>query len=140
MGMIHVLPPEAIDELLRTALVGRIACCAHGGDGGDGRPYVVPLAYGYDGEAVYAHSGPGRKIRLMRAQPLVSFEVDQAEAPDRWRSAIAEGVYEELTDPAARERALRIVYPPPAVPPDLPPETVVYRLRLTSKSGRYEVP
>ena len=140
MGVIHVLPAEGIEELLRTALVGRIACCAHGVEGGDGRPYVVPLAYGYDGEAVYAHSGPGRKIRLMRAQPLVSFEVDQAEAPDRWRSAIAEGVYEELTDRGERERALRIVYPPPAAVPELGPETVVYRIRLTAKSGRYEVP
>src|ERR671915_2652618 len=139
MGIIRELPTEEIEALLRTAIVGRIACCGHGA-AGDGRPYLVPLAYGYDGAAVYAHSGPGRKLRLMRANPLVTFEVDAAEAPDRWRSVIAEGVYEELTDPAARERALRIVYPPPAVPPDLPPGTVVYRLRLTSKSGRYEVP
>ncbi len=140
MGVIHVLPPDGIEELLRTALVGRIACCAHGLAGDDGRPYVVPLAYGYDGEAVYAHSGPGRKIRLMRAQPLVSFEVDQAEAPDRWRSAIAEGVYEELTDPADRARALSIIYPPPAAMPELGAATIVYRIRLTAKSGRYEVP
>jgi nitroimidazol reductase NimA-like FMN-containing flavoprotein (pyridoxamine 5'-phosphate oxidase superfamily) len=89
---------------------------------------------------VYAHSGPGRKIRLMRAQPLVSFEVDQAEAADRWRSAIAEGVYEELTDPAERARALAIIYPPPGVVPALGAATVVYRIRLTAKSGRYEVP
>ena len=140
MGVIRVLPPDEIEELLRTALVGRIACCAHGAEGADGRPYVVPLAYGYDGEAVYAHSGPGRKIRLMRAQPLVSFEVDRAEAADRWRSVIAEGIYEELTDPTERERALRLVYPPPAEVPALGPETVVYRLRLTAKSGRFEVP
>lgn len=140
MGTIHVLPAEGIEKLLRTAIVGRIACCAHGAEGGDGRPYLVPLAYGYDGEAVYAHSGPGRKIRLMRAQPLVSFEVDAAEAADRWRSAIAEGVYEELTDPAARERALRIVYPPPESVPMLGPETVVFRIRLTAKSGRHETP
>ena len=79
MGVIRVLPVEGIEELLRTAVVGRIACCAHGA-GEAGRPYVVPLAYGYDGEAIYAHSGPGRKIRLMRAQPLVSFEVDDAAA------------------------------------------------------------
>jgi nitroimidazol reductase NimA-like FMN-containing flavoprotein (pyridoxamine 5'-phosphate oxidase superfamily) len=143
MGVIRDLPPEAIEALLQTALVGRIACCAHGADGedgGDARPYVVPLAYGYDGEAVYAHSGPGRKIRLMRAQPLVCFEVDQAEAPDRWRSAIAEGVYEELTDPAARARALRVVYPLPAPLPALDPATIVYRIRLTGRSGRYEAP
>ncbi len=140
MGTIHELPGEGIEELLRTSLVGRIACCGHGAEGGDGRPYVVPLAYGYDGEAVYAHSGTGRKIRLMRAQPLVGFEVDRAEAADRWQSAIAEGVYEEIVDPDERARALRIVYPPPAAVPELGPETVVYRIRLTAKSGRYEVP
>jgi len=140
MGTIHVLPDEGIEELLRTALVGRIACCAHGVEGGDGRPYLVPLAYGYDGEAIYAHSGVGRKIRLMRAQPLVAFEVDRAAAADRWRSAIAEAVYEELTDPTDRQHGLAIVYPPPAKVPDLPPETVVYRLRITARSGRYEVP
>jgi nitroimidazol reductase NimA-like FMN-containing flavoprotein (pyridoxamine 5'-phosphate oxidase superfamily) len=140
MGTIHILPDDEIETLLRTALVGRIACCAHGVEGGDGRPYLVPFAYGYDGEAVYAHSGVGRKIRLMRAQPLVTFEVDEATAPDRWRSAIAEGIYKELTEPAAREWALAIIYRPPAAVPDLPPETIVYRIRLTTKSGRYELP
>jgi nitroimidazol reductase NimA-like FMN-containing flavoprotein (pyridoxamine 5'-phosphate oxidase superfamily) len=140
MGSIHILPSDQIEDLLRTALVGRIACCAHGADGDDDRPYLVPLAYGYDGEAVYAHSTVGRKIRIMRANPRVTFEVDSAEAADRWRSVIAEGVYEELTDPVERVAALRIVYPPPAIPPVLPQETVLYRIRLTSKSGRYEVP
>lgn len=136
MGLIHVLPDDEIEELLRTALVGRIACWAPGL--GDGRPFLVPLAYGYDGAAVYAHSGVGTKIRMMRAQPLVSFEVDRAEAADRWQSVIAEATYEELTDPEARARALRIVYPPPGGIPQLPPETVVYRLLITAKSGRYE--
>ena len=139
MGTIHVLPDDQIEDLFRTAIVGRIACCAHG-DGEDGRPYLVPLAYGYDGAAIYAHSGPGRKLRLMRAQPLVSVEVDQAEAPDRWRSAIAEAVFEEIAEPEARARALRIVYPPPGEVPDLGAQTVVFRLRITAKSGRYEVP
>jgi hypothetical protein len=139
MGVIHVLPENEIEELLRTALVGRIGCCAHGA-GGDDRPFVVPLAYGYDGGAVYAHSGVGRKIRAMRAQPLVCFEVDQAEAPDRWRSVIADAFYEELTEPEARERALAVIYPDSDERPILPPETIVYRLRLTAKSGRYEVP
>ena len=137
MGTIHTLPEAEIEALLRTSLVGRIACCAADDDV---RPYLVPLAYGYDGEAIYAHSGPGRKIKVMRAQPLVSFEVDAVDAADRWRSVIAEGTYEELIEPDDRARALAIIYPPPAVAPELPAGTVVYRLRLTAKSGRYEVP
>jgi nitroimidazol reductase NimA-like FMN-containing flavoprotein (pyridoxamine 5'-phosphate oxidase superfamily) len=138
MGVISVLPEDKIEELLRTAIVGRIACCAHGAEGGDGRPYVVPLAYGYDGEAIYAHSGPGRKIGLMRAQPLVTVEVDHADASDRWRSVIAEGIYEEISHAEYRQRALEIIYPDSI--PDLAPETIVFRIRLTAKSGRYEVP
>ena len=140
MGTIHVLPDDQIEELLRTAVVGRIACCAWGLAGDEGRPFLVPLAYGYDGEAVYAHSGPGRKLRLMRAQPLISFEVDAAEATDRWRSVIAEGTYEELASPVDRARALTIIYPPPARVPELSDGTIIYRIRLTAKSGRYEVP
>jgi uncharacterized protein len=139
MGVIRVLPDDDIEELLRTAIVGRIACCDHG-QNSDGRPYLVPLAYGYDGEAIYAHSGPGRKLEFMRAQPLVTFEVDEATAPDRWRSVIAEGVFEEITEGHAREAALRIIYPEPALLSELGAFTVVYRIRLTARSGRYETP
>lgn len=138
MGTIHVLPPDEIEQLLRTAIVGRIACCGHGAVG-DGRPYLVPLAYGYDGEAVYAHSGPGRKLDLMRAEPRVTFEVDEAQAPDRWRSVIAEGIFEEIDDPRRRLDALAVIYGPAAIP-DLGSQTVVFRLRLTARSGRYETP
>src|ERR687889_2013235 len=106
MGTIHELPAEGIEALLRTAIVGRIACCGHGRTG-DGRPYLVPLAYGYDGESVYAHSGPGRKLDFMRAEPRVTFEVDQATAPDRWQSVVAEGTFEEISDPEERSTALR---------------------------------
>jgi hypothetical protein len=139
MGTIEMLSPAEIDELLRTAIVGRIACCDHGA-GGNGRPYLVPIGFGYDGEAVYAHSGPGRKLDLMRAQPLVTFEVDAAEATDSWRSVIAEGTFEEVTGTDARSHALRTIYPPPAAVPMLGPETVVFRIRLTSVSGRRETP
>lgn len=139
MGVIRVLNPEGIEALLRTAIVGRIACCGHGRYG-DGRPYLVPLAYGYDGEAVFAHTGPGRKLELMRAEPRVTFEVDEAAAPDRWRSVIAEGTFEEIVDEDERARALRAIYPAPVPIPDLGAMTVVFRIRLTAKSGRYETP
>lgn len=131
-----MLGPDEIEQLLHTALVGRIACCDHA----DGcRPYVVPLAYGYDGEAVYAFSTPGRKIHMMRRQPLVTFEVDEAFAEDRWRSVIAEGEYEELAEPAARDAGLRVIFPGGDVPA-MDAGTIVYRIRLTRKSGRYETP
>lgn len=136
MGKIFVLNDEGIERLLSTALVGRIACASS--TEGDGRPYIVPLAYGYDGEAVYAMGPAGRKIRIMRQQPLVSFEVDEASAEDRWSSVVAEGVYEELAG-EDRARAARIIVGDDRAP-EPPPEIVVYRLVLTLKTGRFELP
>lgn len=137
MGKIFVLDDQRIEQLLASALVGRIACAAPSIDGG--RPYLVPLAYGYDGDAVYAAGPIGRKIRIMREQPLVSFEVDQADAEDRWQSVVAEGTYEELTDVAERQRGLGIIHGAGHVP-DASSSLIVYRLVLTSKSGRFELP
>jgi nitroimidazol reductase NimA-like FMN-containing flavoprotein (pyridoxamine 5'-phosphate oxidase superfamily) len=137
MGKIFVLDQEGIETLLSTALVGRIACCAP--DEGGGRPYIVPLAYGYDGDAVYAFSTPGRKIHIMRKQPLVSFEVDQAEAEDRWQSVVAEGTYEELTSDAGKSLAKGVIFGSNPVP-ELSEGTIFYRLVLTQKTGRFELP
>jgi hypothetical protein len=137
MGSIFVLPDDRIEALLRTAIVGRIACCDHAESG---RPYLVPIAFGYDGEALYAHSSPGRKVRIMRANPLVTIEVDEATASDRWSSVVAEGTYEEITDPSERAAGLRIIYPLPAEPPELAADTIVFRINLTAKSGRCELP
>ena len=137
MGKIFVLDNERIEHLLSTALVGRIACASP--EEGGGRPYIVPLAYGYDGEAVYAMGPIGRKIRIMRKQPLISFEVDEAEAEDRWQSVVAEGEYQELVTESERQAALRIIAGDEELP-ELADSTVVYRLVLTQKSGRFELP
>lgn len=139
MGVIRDLPEDQIEELLRTAVIGRIACCGHGATG-DGRPYVVPIAYGYDGHSIYAHSGPGRKLDFMRAEPRVSFEVDDGTASDRWRSVIVEATFEEIADPGERETALRTLYPEPSPLPGLGTHTAVFRLAITAKSGRFEMP
>jgi hypothetical protein len=50
---------------------------------------------------------------------------------------VAEGTFQELTGDE-REQALRIIYPETI--PDLGGQTVVFRITLTSKSGRYERP
>ncbi len=139
MGKIYILGDEAIERLLRTALVGRIACCATEFDG-QARPYVVPLAYGYDGDYVYAFSGPGRKIEIMRAQPLVSFEVDEAIAEDRWSSVIADGEFEELTDETGRRHAHGVLFGENSAVPEFRPDQIVYQIRLTRKTGRFELP
>jgi hypothetical protein len=135
MGRIFALDSDGIEAVLRRAIVGRVACCAHDGE----RPYLVPIPFGYDGESVYSISGPGRKLDIMRAQPAVTFEVDEVEAEDRWRSVIADGEFEEITEPEARCRAIEVVAPR-AGAGSVSPDAIVYRIRLTRTTGRFEVP
>lgn len=135
MGVIRHLPPEEIETLLADAIVGRIACNAPGE-----RPYLVPLAYAYDGESIYAVSGPGRKLDLMRADPRITFEVDRVERSDRWRSVVANGEFEEVDDAGAIQMAIGLIEGATGVPVEMGEHTIVFRLRLTEKSGRYETP
>lgn len=101
--MIEELDEREIDVFLRRQVVGRVGCHA------DGRTYVVPVIYAWDGEAVYVQSIEGRKIEMMRANPEVVFEVDEYESEDGcWRSVILEGVYEELEGTRA-EAALALL-------------------------------
>ena len=99
--MIAELDRAEIDDLLHAQIVGRIGCHA------DGQTYVVPVIYAYDGEAFYVYTFEGRKVRMMRASPHVCFEVDEYERGS-WRSAIAQGRYEEL-DADGAERALTLL-------------------------------
>lgn len=135
MGVIRHLESESIEALLASSIVGRIACNAAGE-----RPYLVPLAYAYDGESVYAVSGPGRKIDLMRADSRVSFEVDRVEASDRWQSVVGEGEFEEVTDADEIQMAVGLLEGATGVPVVMGDHSIVFRLRLSAKSGRYETP
>lgn len=134
--MIGMLTDREIDELLRTRRVGRIACTAND------RPYLVPICYSYDGADIYCSSGQGRKIDLMREQPLVCFEVDEIENESTWKSVIVEALYEEITDQSARERVIAQLAPIDAhvVPRSIDASrgTVVFRLKMTAASGRFE--
>lgn len=89
--VIAELDEHEIDAFLRRCVIGRIGCHA------DGYTYVVPVVYVWEGECLYVQSIEGRKIRMMRANPQVVFEVDEYESDSgSWQSVIVEGVYEEL--------------------------------------------
>ncbi|MEZ4530197.1 MAG: pyridoxamine 5'-phosphate oxidase family protein [Thermomicrobiales bacterium] len=135
MGVIHHLDSDGIEALLAGSIVGRIACNQPGE-----RPYLVPLAYAYDGDSIYAVSGPGRKLDLMRSDPRVSFEVDRVEQSDRWQSVVAEATFEEIADPDEVQLAVALVERATGVPVVMGAHSVVFRLRITARSGRYELP
>lgn len=142
------LTKEQIENVLRSELMGRIGCHA------EGRTYVVPVSYAYDGEYVYAHSSEGLKLRTMRANPAVCFEVEQIDDLANWRTVLAWGTFEELAD-ADEERAWRRLHErfgpyvtsetaSPASGPRTAQDvsgarrSVFYRIKLIERTGRFE--
>jgi uncharacterized protein len=139
------LTSAEIDDLLRNEAIGRIGCYAFG------RPYVVPITYAYDGVAVYAHSREGMKLRAMRSNPAVCFEVDRMVSLSDWRSVIALGTFSELEAreaEVAMELLHRRLAPLVASATSLPDSRVhasgrpwaVFRILLGERSGRFERP
>jgi nitroimidazol reductase NimA-like FMN-containing flavoprotein (pyridoxamine 5'-phosphate oxidase superfamily) len=96
------LAAEEVEAFLREQVVARIGC--HAG----GETYVVPVIYAYEDGAAHVMSVEGRKIRMMRENPRVCFEVDRYDGETgSWRSVIAQGRFEELSgDDAAAALAL----------------------------------
>jgi uncharacterized protein len=140
--MLGTLDDEQIDQLLRSETVGRIGVHA------DGRTYVVPTTYVYDGDAIYGHAAEGMKIRMMRANRSVCFEVDHIGDMANWRSVIAWGTYEELGGDLGiaamnllRSRLAPLTSSETAGPAGRAARDgieVAYRIRLTERTGRFE--
>jgi uncharacterized protein len=51
----------------------------------------VPVTYAFHRGDIYGHSGVGMKVRMMRANPHVCFEVDRVVSQSNWQSVIAWG-------------------------------------------------
>ncbi|RYY40662.1 MAG: pyridoxamine 5'-phosphate oxidase family protein [Chitinophagaceae bacterium] len=99
--MLGRLSPQEIESVLHSQLIGRIGCHA------DGETYVVPISYVYDGKHVICHTHEGKKIRMMRANPKVCFQVDDMADMANWKSVIAQGRFEELERPEERNAAMK---------------------------------
>ena len=144
--MIGQLSREQIHQVLNSQLVGRLGCST------DGKTYIVPVAFAFDGTYIYAHSKAGSKIVMMRKNPEVCFQVDIIENMANWRSVIIQGQYEELKSPAEQAKAFKILRDrlSPVVTSDTtkpiqapPPgekrlRPVFFRIAIVEQSGRYE--
>lgn len=139
--MLGELNAHQIEDLLGTAVIARIGCLH------DGRVYVVPVTYAYDGTYVWGHSMDGAKLQAMRAHPEVCVEVEHVDDLSNWRSVIAWGTFEECSGEDWHagmallvERIMPLLtFPPHQYPDPKGPGTgIVYRIKLASKTGRFE--
>ena len=90
--------------ILREGTLGRLGCIAAGW------PYVVPVNYYFDGENIYIHTLPGKKLDALRANPRVCLQVDEIKDPYNWRSVIAYGTFEEILSEETQENVLTKLY------------------------------
>ena len=110
---------EIKDRTVIDAIIRQCRVCRLGLSDGE-EPYIVPLCFGYDGEAFYFHSAPeGRKIDILRKNNRVCVEFDipgdmkVAEQSCKWgityRSVIGFGTAEIVDNPKAKRKALKIL-------------------------------
>jgi hypothetical protein len=103
-----------INDVLKSAKVGRLGLYDASS------PYVVPVNFAFETGHIYFHSADvGTKIRLMKKNPSVCFEVDQyistVEASNvcdydtAYRSVIAFGKARILEDAEEKVKALRLI-------------------------------
>lgn len=147
--MVSELSQEQIDQVLYAEGFGRIGCHA------EGRTYVVPINYVYDGTYIYAHCINGMELQTMRINPEVCFEVDQITDTSNWRSVITWGTFEELEGEAATQATYLLIQRHmtmiasgqsieemksihPSDIDELLQNILVYRIHLTEKTGRFE--
>ncbi|HEY5674717.1 MAG TPA: pyridoxamine 5'-phosphate oxidase family protein [Malonomonas sp.] len=141
-----VTDPAELTEILRAGRVCRLAIAA------EPAPYIVPLNYGYRDGVLYFHSAQqGRKIELLRQNPLVGFEIsldlgivtgEQAcNWGARYRSVIGCGRIEFIEGLEEKRRGLDAImaqyapgdfsYPAAAVQ-----GTCLYKLLISDISGK----
>ncbi len=136
----------AIESIIRRASVCRLAMCQ------DGRPYMVPLCFGYKDRTLYFHSAEkGRKIEILRRNNNVCFEVDidhqlmQADQACGWgmkyRSVMGFGRARLIEDAESKRQALDIImqhysdkafeYPSEAIE-----STMIIKVEIDSMTGK----
>ena len=103
-AMISPMGREDSCDLLKNRKLGRIGCDV------EGIPYVVPVNYVFDGETVFVHSLPGRKITALRKNPNVCLQVDDIADNYHWRSVIVFGQFLEVNDEAERDEILAMMF------------------------------
>ena len=93
--MLGSLTNDEVQNVLTSNAIGRLACC------NEQQPYIMPVTYAYDGNYIYGQTNEGHKLKILRSNPNVCFEVEQITDMANWKSVIVFGQFEELEDEQA---------------------------------------
>ena len=95
--MLGELNDMQINNVLSSQVLGRLACT------NGKQPYIVPVTYTYDGKYIYGQTNEGLKLKMLRKNPNVCFEVDMMTDMRHWQSVIVYGKFMELKDEEAKK-------------------------------------
>jgi nitroimidazol reductase NimA-like FMN-containing flavoprotein (pyridoxamine 5'-phosphate oxidase superfamily) len=136
MNIGKLIDIEAL-AVLREGSLGRLGCIAYDW------PYVVPVNYFFDGKDIYIHTLPGKKLDALHANPRACLQVDEIKDSYNWRSVIAYGTFEEVSDDKTRDNLLAKLYS--KLPHMTPVESrldstgiIVFRIKVEEVTGMAE--
>ncbi len=136
----------AIEDIIRKAQVCRLGLTENG------RPYIVPLCFGYKDNTLYFHSArEGKKLDIIRKNNKVCFEIDTdhelvigkkaCDCSMKYRSVIGFGRAELIEETELKRRAFDIImqkysddsfeYPEESIQ-----NTVIIKVKIESTTGK----
>ena len=122
----------------------------HLGCSRDNHPYVVPMHYAFDSQALYFFTTDGTKTEFMAANHEVCFQVEEVTDVRRWRSVMITGRAEQVSGDKEMARAMQLITERnPTLTPALhetrigawkrPGKIAVYRIRPEAIYGRHTI-
>jgi nitroimidazol reductase NimA-like FMN-containing flavoprotein (pyridoxamine 5'-phosphate oxidase superfamily) len=97
------MSPAEMHALLQRESFGHLGCAR------DGRPYVVPMHYAYDGKDLYFFTTQGMKTQFIEANPQVCLQIEEVTDSTHWRSVMVIGRANELTTSDEMQRAMKLI-------------------------------
>lgn len=103
MLKIEDMTADEMKTLLYAKELGHLGCSR------DGRPYIVPMHYTFDGASIYFLTTEGQKTTYMKANHQVCFQVEDIAGRDEWKSVIVTGQAEQITNSEDKEKAMQMI-------------------------------
>jgi nitroimidazol reductase NimA-like FMN-containing flavoprotein (pyridoxamine 5'-phosphate oxidase superfamily) len=103
MLKVEDMTPADMHALLERESFGHLGCAR------DGRPYVVPMNYAYDGKELYFFTTEGMKTQFIQSNPQVCLQVEEITDSTHWRSVMVIGKAEQLTGNEDMQRAMKLI-------------------------------
>ena len=103
MLKVEDMSPNEMHALLRRESFGHLGCSRNG------RPYVVPMHYAYDGKELYFFTTQGMKTQYIDTNPQVCFQVEEITGRTHWRSVMVIGRATEITSDEEMQRGMKFI-------------------------------